>query len=155
MAEPETASAVTLVHEPSRSLVRPVGDRRCRIDQLRGEIDIRPSWPTDWGDTLTDLPVFLPGFQAQVNACYETNTWQIDFRLKRMTGDSMYFNRIKTRLPDSFDPATTRIDVTGCPRENIHIQPDGLVQIHQTVYLEKPDDGFTITAQPGRGALQE
>lgn len=40
-----------------------------RIDQLRGEIDIRPFWSAEWGDTLTDLPVFLPGFQAQVNAC--------------------------------------------------------------------------------------
>jgi hypothetical protein len=104
---------------------------------------------------LTALPVFLPGFQAQINACFKTNTWQIDFLLKKMTRDSMYFNRIKTHLPNSFDPATTRIDVTGCPRENIHVQPDGLVQIHQTVYLEKPDDGFTITAQHGRGPLQE
>ena len=97
----------------------------------------------------------MPGFQAQINACFKTNTWQIDFLLKKMTRDSMYINRIKTHLPNSFDPATTRIDVTGCPRENIHVQPDGLVQIHQTVYLEKPDDGFTITAQHGRGPLQE
>jgi len=116
-----------------------------RLDRLHDVLWVAPSWPEAWGDTLRSLPVFLPGFQAQVDAQRGASTWQVSFRIRQLVDRPLQLASIGTRLPEGFDAATVRVSLLGIPHRNVEVRSDGRVVISGPVVLGRPDEGFTIT----------
>jgi hypothetical protein len=115
-----------------------------RIDRLRGSLQITPSWPTAWGDTVEALPVYLPGLRAQVDSYRGAGRWEVRFTIRQLV-QPLELNTISTQLPRTIDPWRARVHSEGIDPQAITVQPSGLVVATWRQPLAHAGDSFTIT----------
>jgi hypothetical protein len=116
-----------------------------RIDRLRNTLSVVPHWPTTWGDTLA-VPVFLPGFYAEVHGRRGSAGWGGTVRLKRSARHPVLLDSIVTQLPQEIEPATVRAEASGIGSVPVHIASHGQVQLQARVTLARKNDQFSIFA---------
>jgi hypothetical protein len=116
-----------------------------RIDRLRNTLLVVPHWPTTWGDTLA-VPVFLPGFHAEVSSRRGSGGWGVTVRLKRAVGHPVILDSIVTHLPQEIEPSTVRAEATGTGGVPVHIASNGQVQLLERITLAHAHDQFSIFA---------
>ena len=114
-----------------------------RLDRIQGDIWVAPCWPTHWGKTLKSLPIYLPGFQAQVDAEYEDDLWQVSFRLRSLAGEPVKLNSLGTRLPSHISRGAQIIHKANSAND-CQILENGRIKFLKSLYLKQPGDGFKI-----------
>ena len=117
-----------------------------RLDRLQRKLSVQPSWPDEWGEQLSAVPVFLPGLQLQVDCQRTPGSWSINLTVAKIVGDPLALDKITTQLPDYLDPKKAQLTFTGLSETAISIEDDGKVSITGPFELEKPGDGFSIAA---------
>jgi len=113
------------------------------LDRIQGDIWVAPCWATQWGKILKSLPVYLPGFQAQVDAEYEDDLWQVSFRLRSLAGEPIKLNSLGTRLPSCISQGAQRIHKANSTND-CQILENGRIKFLRSICLKQPGDGFRI-----------
>ena len=115
-----------------------------RIDRLRGTLEVTPSWPDAWGDRLAAMPVFLPGFQARVDASRAQGGWSVNFTIVAAWAP-VTLHRLSTRLPSRLDPAALVASAAGLVGD-VAIGPDGVLAVNAP-FAVVPGASFTLRAE--------
>jgi uncharacterized protein (DUF608 family) len=117
-----------------------------RLDRVRRQMSVRPSWPDEWGEKLSSVPVFLPNMQLQVDCGRTAESWSLNLTVEKILGGSLDLDLITSQLPDHLDPKKTRLINRGVPETNISIKDDGSILIQGPLQFEKKGDGFSLEA---------
>ncbi|MDR3470410.1 MAG: GH116 family glycosyl-hydrolase [Devosia sp.] len=121
-----------------------------RIDRLRGRLTLCPSWPAEWGDELSNLPVFLSGLELIVSARRSASGWRAEFVVGKIS-NPLKVSQLEILLP----PGTTATGVTvsGAGR-NVTTQfgPDGRAVADLILTLDQTGQrlAYELTTQPGQ-----
>jgi hypothetical protein len=110
-------------------------------------MEIRPAWPAEWGDTLTSLPVFLPGIQLSVNAQRNERHWSVNLLVKRIEREPLILNRLVSRLPPNLDPAIARLELSGLDGCSISVETGGRIIVTGPITLAQEGDTIGITTR--------
>ncbi len=114
-----------------------------RIDRLRGQLSVAPSWPSAWGDAL-DMPVYLPDIQVRVNAGRTAPSATVSLVVERITSEPIEFGRVSVRLPADVSPSRVRAEVQGRGVVGVTAEEGGWFRLDVPVVLAAVGDGFTI-----------
>ena len=114
-----------------------------RLDRIQGDIWVAPCWPTHWGKIIKSLPVYLPGFQAQVDAEYDDDLWRVSFRLHSLADKSIKLISLGTELPKSISQGAQRIHKINSTND-CQILENGRIKFLRSLCLKRPGDGFKI-----------
>jgi hypothetical protein len=114
-----------------------------RVDRIRNKLSVMPNWPSDWSDNLI-VPVYLPGFKAELNAQRGHNDWSISFKLKQTPSKAIVFDSILSRLSEGIDPARVRARINGIDGISVQVKQAGEIQLNELLRLEQENDGFSI-----------
>jgi uncharacterized protein (DUF608 family) len=116
-----------------------------RIDRLRNTLSVIPHWPTTWGDRLA-IPIFLPGFHAEIHGRRGSAGWGVTVRLKRSARHPVLLDSVVTQLPQEIEPATVRAEASGIGSVPVRITSHGQVQLLARITLVRENDQFLIFA---------
>ena len=115
------------------------------LNRLSGELWLNPSWPSAWGSSLKKLPVFLPAFQAEINASRDHNSWTIDFQIKKILQGPISLKSMAIGLPDGFHKQALSFETKGLVKQQIPIEKDGRIVWDGDFSLSQSGDGFAVT----------
>jgi hypothetical protein len=116
-----------------------------RIDRLRNRLTLTPNWPSAWPDELK-IPIFLPGFTAELNSQRRSRGWSVSLHLKRACDQPLIFDSIHTRFPVGIDPGSVRAETSDSRRLPVRVEGDRELRLTERVTLQREGEGITIFA---------
>jgi hypothetical protein len=116
-----------------------------RVDRLRGKLSIKPNWPTEWGDHLSSLPVYMPGFQGVIDCRRGKTDGHLNFIVKKIFGEPLRLSSISCQVDAEVEGETVKTTLNGEEIKNISVPSNRLISINQDVTFKKEGDGFTFT----------
>lgn len=82
------------------------------IDRLRQRLTLGPCWPSEWGERLRALPVFLPGLLLSVDAHRSARRLEVAVTVAE-AHTPMRFDTLCVRLPPGFDGERSQLRIEG------------------------------------------
>ncbi len=113
-------------------------------NRLTGELWLNPSWPSAWGERLERLPVFLPGFQAEISASRANGAWEIDFRIKKLLRGRVEVKSICVSIPEYLIGKKVIVKSTALLDGEFSILHGKRLCWNMNSQLEQEGDGFSM-----------